>query len=344
VLVFGYHFHGFWAHVGWAGVDLFFVLSGFLISGILFQEYKETGNISFVRFFCRRSLKIWPPLYVLLATMAIIFAFTESPFPWKAFLANSLFFQNYVQWPMLDAGLLGHLWSLAIEEHFYIALPLLLIVLIKVRPGPNPFAAVPTIFAFVAVACLSMRILTLQFSVPSYLTQTHLRIDSLFAGVCVSYFHNFEREKFERLASSRNLILAAACFLPAVLLQRGSWMMLTVGLTALYVCFAILVAWSIGKQASGGVAALAAKIGFYSYSIYLWHVVSGLQFSFVKNYALALCLGLATAIGVGILMSKIIERPVLALRNRLFPAEVARSFQPQPAALPAIGGNISPSL
>src|SRR4051812_9481902 len=53
---------------GWAGVDLFFVLSGFLISGLLFSEYRKYGHISFPRFAIRRILKIWPPLYFLVLT------------------------------------------------------------------------------------------------------------------------------------------------------------------------------------------------------------------------------------------------------------------------------------
>ncbi|HXJ16319.1 MAG TPA: acyltransferase, partial [Candidatus Polarisedimenticolia bacterium] len=53
------------ANAGWAGVDLFFVLSGFLISGLLFTEYKKRGSIDFKRFFIRRGLKIYPAFYVL---------------------------------------------------------------------------------------------------------------------------------------------------------------------------------------------------------------------------------------------------------------------------------------
>jgi peptidoglycan/LPS O-acetylase OafA/YrhL len=62
LLVMGRHFpyYALWGRVGWIGVDLFFVLSGFLISGLLFQEYKRTGMIDFWRFMFRRGLKIWP--------------------------------------------------------------------------------------------------------------------------------------------------------------------------------------------------------------------------------------------------------------------------------------------
>src|SRR3990167_6747089 len=58
-------FLGWWMRAGWTGVDLFFVLSGFLVSGLLFQEYKRHGDIRLGRFFIRRGLKIYPAFYVL---------------------------------------------------------------------------------------------------------------------------------------------------------------------------------------------------------------------------------------------------------------------------------------
>src|SRR4051794_29454248 len=68
LLVLGRHFDYFplWTRVGWAGVDLFFVLSGFLISGLLFEEWKRTGSINIKRFYIRRALKLYPAFYALL--------------------------------------------------------------------------------------------------------------------------------------------------------------------------------------------------------------------------------------------------------------------------------------
>src|ERR1700675_1801152 len=61
-----YRYIRIWHSIGWAGVDLFFVLSGFLISGLLFSEYKTRNSISFKRFFIRRGLKIYPAFYLFL--------------------------------------------------------------------------------------------------------------------------------------------------------------------------------------------------------------------------------------------------------------------------------------
>src|SRR3954453_12793213 len=100
---------------GWAGVDLFFVLSGFLLGRLVLTEQARTGRFDGRRFTARRVLKLWPVLYVFLAVQAL--AGSE---PWQSyFWQNALHVQNY-------AGTsLTHLWSLAVEEHFYLALALL---------------------------------------------------------------------------------------------------------------------------------------------------------------------------------------------------------------------------
>ena len=121
VLVLGVHYkhvYNVWTKLGGVGVDLFFVLSGFLISGLLFAEFKKTGSIDFKRFFIRRGFKIYPAYYAVILFYAP-FAFHR--LGWSDFL----FLQSY------RAGILGQAWSLSVEEHFYILLPFLLIAGLK---------------------------------------------------------------------------------------------------------------------------------------------------------------------------------------------------------------------
>lgn len=134
---------------GWAGVDLFFVLSGFLISGLLFAEYKKNGSIDFKRFFIRRALKIYPAFYFFLFVTFIAEAGLHHLRPMGAFLSEILYVQNYAPyiWP--------HTWSLAVEEHFYIALPLFLCCLLYFsHRSDDPFRLIPPVFALVALGCL----------------------------------------------------------------------------------------------------------------------------------------------------------------------------------------------
>ena len=170
---------------GWIGVDIFFVLSGILISALLFREYKATGSINVPRFLIRRALKIYPAYWCLLLP-TIVFSFLVSrnagvELPARKIIGELLFMQNYV------GRLWGHTWSLAIEEHFYIGFAVLLSVAGYFSRG---LQWIPRLCTFTFVLCLGLRILvwqsTNEFRFDAQVTPTHLRIDSLMAGVLLS--------------------------------------------------------------------------------------------------------------------------------------------------------------
>src|SRR5205823_1760768 len=102
------------------GVDLFFVLSGFLISGLLFEELASTGELRVIRFLARRGLKIYPGFYAFIGLTAL---FNPAMLHSRKMLSELLFLQSYLP------RIWGHTWSLAVEEHFYLALPLLFLLL-----------------------------------------------------------------------------------------------------------------------------------------------------------------------------------------------------------------------
>ena len=97
---------------GWIGVDLFFVLSGFLVSGILFREHQRHGTIDIKRFFIRRGLKIYPAFWFFF----VISLFIKPTAELSQIFGELLFLQNYL------GKMWMHSWSLAVEEHFYILL------------------------------------------------------------------------------------------------------------------------------------------------------------------------------------------------------------------------------
>lgn len=114
------------AKFGWTGVDLFFVLSGFLISSQLFFQIKQGQNISLKQFFLKRFFRIIP---VFLVSLGLYFGFPffrekESLPPLWKFLT---FTQN-LGLNLKDFGTFSHAWSLCVEEHFYLILPLILIL------------------------------------------------------------------------------------------------------------------------------------------------------------------------------------------------------------------------
>ena len=150
LLVSAYHFAYFpvLSNIGWCGVDLFFVLSGYLISGLLFSEYSRTGTFNVGRFWLRRGLKIWPSLYVFLVA-ALPLAVSNGPGWGPSMLASAFFYSNYSQ----TIRLVGHTWSLAVEEHFYLALPLLLLLLIRLKRLP----LVPWVGMALLAICMALR-------------------------------------------------------------------------------------------------------------------------------------------------------------------------------------------
>jgi peptidoglycan/LPS O-acetylase OafA/YrhL len=322
LLVIGHHLkhYAVWGRAGWIGVDLFFVLSGFLISGLLFQEYKLHGKIDLIRFISRRGFKIWPPFYLCMTVVAALIALGRpATFPWKGFIATWLFVGNYV--PRDLPSPVGHAWSLAVEEHFYLFLPLLLMLLIAARK----LNAIPYIFVGVASVCLGLRWLSHDDGPYILVTRaTHLRIDSLFAGVTLGYLFHFRQEWFQKMTGHYALLITLICCLPTAFVEENSHMMQTFGLPGLFIGFSFLVAWSLVRAPSvlvlRGLASVAATIGFYSYSIYLWHRPISILFASRKDSGVAFWVYLVGAVTVGIAMSKLIEMPALRLRDKWQPA------------------------
>jgi peptidoglycan/LPS O-acetylase OafA/YrhL len=156
---------GYWFEIGWTGVDLFFVLSGFLVGGLLFKEWKLQSSLDIKRFLIRRGYKIWPPyvIYLVFATAWLITTGVYSSAS-RALLAmspNFLHLQSYVLTPV------PHTWSLAIEEHFYLALPFILLYAVTYRASRwKPLLLLPAIGVALAAVFFGVR-LALQHYLPS---------------------------------------------------------------------------------------------------------------------------------------------------------------------------------
>jgi peptidoglycan/LPS O-acetylase OafA/YrhL len=331
LLVVGSHltWNSLLSRVGWVGVDLFFVLSGFLISGLLFAEFQKTGRLRIGRFLIRRGLKIYPAYYLVLA---LTIAGYWRELTWSRIWPDLIFVQSY------RLGTWGHFWSLAVEEHFYVLLPVLLALAIRRgqrqecrgRPPADPFARLPWLFLALAAASLLARSLPVWFGVAydfrRALTPSHLRMDGLGFGVLLSYFVHFRPGLLGWWLVRRRLLLAGSLLLvsPAIWLEQSNPIMYTVGLTWLYLGFGGLLVFAVSMPACGHLTRVLAAVGRYSYTVYLVHMpvavwaVNWLNRRVGRDLAYLGYLGISLGLGLG--LWRVVEAPALAVRERLYPA------------------------
>jgi len=323
------------ARPSWSGVDLFFVISGFLISGLLFSEFQKKGRINFARFAIRRALKLYPTLYALVLGIMVwrLWKYGFQGWIFTPVVHDILFVQNYLR------GTYPHFWSLAVEEHFYVMLPLTLYVMIRWGPrgDSNPFCKLPLVFLVIASATLLARILNGLFgpsySVATHQFPTHLRIDSLSFGVLLSYWYRFHFKEFSSLLgrARRYLVpVSVLLILPAVFLPPSNFFLYTFGFTGLYLGYgglmiALLQLTMPTKGFGGWMIRSFAYIGQHSYPIYVFHLFileSLMRTSLLKGPG-ALPVYFFCTVTAGILFSKLIEFPVLHFRDRIFPPETS---------------------
>lgn len=336
--VMGYHFRSVdpglaivsiaqypFTHFGREGVNLFFTLSGFLVGGLLLKQYAERGAIDARRFIVRRIFKIWPAYYVLIAFHAIV-----RRHPLDSFLVQNLtHLQNYL------GTSISQTWSLAVEEHFYLFLPAVLLVFARWRLGARGILA---LLGLVCLSVLAMRsVAVAQGRLDAAFAYTQYRIDSLLAGVMLAVVYWMVPDLYRRLARQTWLLVALVVGLAAWLGFATPHYALdeSIGYTIQSIGFVALIVLMLEHAAAIRHTwwfRAVAWVGVYSYGIYLWHSLAlapGAAFiakataagvPHLVIWAAALALQSAIAIGIGYVTTRAIEFPFLRLRNALFPA------------------------
>lgn len=322
--------------IGWTGVDLFFVLSGFLISGLLFNEFDKTRKLDVKRFWLRRGLKIWPSYYFTYGTaMLLTIIATGNTQLFISRIPNYIFIQNYMDYEIRWT----HSWSVAIEEHFYLLLPLVLLVLI-----PTKFKSLPKVGLTVCLFVLGVRVLlTLIRDLPwtNFYYPSHMRFDSLFFGVLLGYFYQYRRNVFLRAGKLWPLFLALTpvLILAYVFPVEQSRLSYTFGFTVFYLVFGglVIVARTHPAFGSAGPMKLIAIVGVYSYTVYLAHSViyelPGVEhvrlfvISYFGNVGDRVLFFVGSII-LGALISHLIERPFLKLRAKWLPSRSGTEVTP----------------
>lgn len=327
--------------MGWIGVDLFFVLSGFLVSGLLFQEYQKFGSVSPGLFLIRRGFKIYP-LYFLTYLAYLVPKWYFHKLDFLKITYDCLFVQNYfLGWGYAYPAS----WSLAVEEHFYLVLALTFGLLVHYFPTLFKRALQGSGFVvgifFVLVSILLIRWISngyLSNHNVYHITATHLRLDSLLFGVFIAYGYHYRKTTWTVfiLKYQKMLLLLSLCllsFTPCIE-YVSSFFVRTLGFSMVYLAFGLLLLCvlfdeqmdqKLNRLFSPLIVKFISRIGFNSYAIYLLHslVIYAVSYLPISNMYLQFILVFILSVSAGILTTGVVESYFLGLRDRYFPRKTA---------------------
>lgn len=323
---------------GWVGVDLFFVLSGYLITSILTREYDSSGRISFGKFYRRRVLRLYPALVVCVLLGGLITAAGLCDSEMRSYFKPAVLALTYLTGiiPLAPSSggpgdvLLHQTWSLAVEEQFYLIWPLVLALVVLKR---TPRGRLIVSLGFMAGFSL-MRILLWRLGVPwrEIGSFSFGRDDMLMCGAVLSFTGDFtdntDKEFFIRAIRVIRgflpfLLWPSLAFLVYVLLTspQGPWIIC--GLPAVGIAGASLIAAAIGL--GGGILAglldwkLLQWIGKRSYGLYLYHLpilIAVNKTSIGQDPIASALAGFGLAFLFTWFSYKYIESPFLKMRKR----------------------------
>ncbi len=265
---------------GFLGVQIFFVLSGFLITTLMLREIQRNGRIQVGHFYLRRGLRIIPVFAAYLVVLAILEACGMVHLQSRHWWAAATYTVNFLPRPLPMS--ISHLWSLCVEEHFYLLWPLILAAL----PPRWCFRAIPACL----VLAFAVRWGLLAFSDAAVDLLTFTRIDDIAVGCGLAYLARSPaaRRWLDWLASFPRLVLLLLLFVASgVCLSRtvGSSLLppaaLPLGLALsndVNVLTIAVLMWAVLIRPHGFCGRLlnhpaAVHLGVLSYSIYLWHVL-----------------------------------------------------------------------
>lgn len=256
------------------GVDVFFILSGFLITSLLIDERERNNKIDLKKFYIRRILRIWP-LYYLMIGVSYLFTryYTHEIFP--NYLPYIFFIGNFdmIRINGFGPGQVNILWSICIEEHFYLFIPLILAYV--------PIKKLPAILFSVVIICISYRIFSVLHYDQSWFRvyfHTLCRIDVIAIGCILAYIFHFYKNSFSLPPFIRSLLIIWVVYILSFFDAKdyGTWYLVGFFRYLYIIPIAILFMDYVSSYSTrlreGRVLSLINYLGKSSYSIYMWHI------------------------------------------------------------------------
>jgi peptidoglycan/LPS O-acetylase OafA/YrhL len=315
LLVVGFHAGGGLFPGGWVGVDLFFVLSGFLITTLLLEEHRANGRVSLRSFYARRARRLLPALAVFLIAFVAFTGFRHL----SEIAASLLYFEN-IALAFLHApeGWFVPFWSLSAEEQFYFVWPLALIAFLKWRPQSTPW-----VLALTLVALEANRVVLFAGGASGMRTiaAPDMRSDGLLVG-CLLAWLRFRGLRLRRTAMTVG-VLAAPFVAHTAYAERAPGE--TLPLIVLWFAAVVSLALDGGMLARLLAAPPLVYLGGISYALYIWNmpmqdVLGGPWYG---------ALAIVVAVVIAQLSTRYVERPLR--RPGFFKTRAAAA--PRPAEL-----------
>jgi len=349
---------GFLTAIGWTGVDLFFVLSGYLIGNQIFASLAHNRELSFKHFYSRRLLRTLPNYYVVLA-IYYLFPLTLSG-DFRAPLWEYLTFtQNNGLRP---EHTFTHSWSLCIEEQFYLIFPALAYLLFKSRYAlAYMWIALTSMFLFaMAYRAFNWRdhgqaAITASDYWQYIYYSSFTRFDELLPGIAIALVRNFYPPLFSKCLEKGNYFLIAGTAATSTVFYLAlhyryiddygfSGIFATFGFSAVSLSFALLVMAALSPNTLLNRVKIpgAANMALWSYAIYLIHKpLWALLIEPLNNAGIDLRSWIAVAIMMtssllaGWLLYRLVETPFMALRDKYFSNKMAIAIE-RPLAANAV--------
>lgn len=340
-----FHLNPDWLPGGFIGVDIFFVISGYLITSIIYSEMKD-NTFSFQKFYMRRVKRILPVFFaVILTTLGLgylimlpgsFYELNKSAFAALFFFSNIYFaktggyFENPDNFPLL------HTWSLSVEEQYYLIWPIILLILFKLGYKHKKMITVTVSLLIISFTTAQIFAVSDKFSTLAYyLLPT--RAGELLIGSILAFLHSQKNKEEYPCASVSGLAGIGLIILSLIFLQKNS---IFPGINALWPTIgAGLIIY--GNQYSFINKLLSLKpivyTGLISYSLYLWHwpILAFLHYCYLTtNNELPLkaeIFALALTVILAILSYTLIEKPTRKMEIS-FPIALKYCFAP-PATL-----------
>jgi peptidoglycan/LPS O-acetylase OafA/YrhL len=313
----------FWA-LGEFGVVVFFVISGFLITGLLLDEVGRTGHVDLPRFYLRRTLRIFPPYYAFLIGLALASATGAVVLASGDLFSSMTYTANY----KLDRSwFVGHTWSLSVEEQFYLLWPAVLLFA-RTRRAILLAAAVVLVAPFIRVA--EWEFLRQYGDGVGHRFETiadAIAIGCVLAGTR-SWLH--ETTWYPRLLASPAFVVVPFAAIGGNLMHDHPLVNFGLGMSVAHVGIALCLDWAVTYHDGRVGRILNARplvfVGWLSYSLYLW------QQPFLNRGSVTWAAAFPQNILIVALLALtsyyLVERPSLALRRRL-----ERAWKTTPAAV-----------